>query len=104
MERLLGGHRQQLGGCTGPGVFGLGDLCCLVQGDVACLEGVTDIAGVAESFACIDGGLGLANRGAGRPRHLDSDFNSASQHGLAGRRQLFGPGVSGQQFFGGVRT
>jgi hypothetical protein len=100
LEGLTVGHREKLARRAGGRGLGLGDLCRLVQGDRASLEGVADLIGVLEGLARLHRRLRFTHREAANARHLGSIVELARQHRLAVGRELFGAGVTGEQLIG----
>jgi hypothetical protein len=104
LERLVAGHRQELGGGPGAGLFGFGDFTCLVRRDCAPFEGISDLIAVSKGVAGIHGGLGFAHRDTGGARQRGGVIELGGEHGLAVRGELLGPGIGGKLAAGRVRA
>ena len=83
VERFLLGRGDELGSGSGSGLLGPWDLCRLVEGDVACLQGAADLVRVAQAFGGLDRLLGFADRCPGHASKLGGVVEPAGERGLA---------------------
>jgi hypothetical protein len=76
---LLLGHREELGGDPRGRVLGLGDLGCLIQGDLPVLEGLFERRGVVRGLGRRQRLFALGDRGPGDPGELGGLLETAGE-------------------------